>query len=180
MGRRRWLWIAAALFSCGGGEAPPDPGRVEQTLAAVPERDHHPEGVLGHPVSLPDGRRIESRTGRDPGESDLWLIEASGASAPLTPAPGFDELPFVLPDGRVTFVSGRTTVASLFVVEPNTGETQQLTNIGLAAGKPWSGFVPPPAREPSFSDGALHYDDGSGKRWRVDVATGAATEDDAP
>jgi len=173
--RRALALLVTAAAACSAEEsAPPAPGMAAAALPLRPESDQLPTGSFGRAALLPGGRRVEARAGDEPGESDLWLVEANGAATPLCPALGPDEMPVALPDGRVVFLSGRTTVASLFIADPSTGIATQLTNHGLVAGKPWPSFVPPPSREAEVEGGALRYDDGSGRRWRVDLATGKA------
>jgi TolB protein len=129
--------------------------------------------ALGKPAPRADGSVVVAR--RDgPGESDLWLVALDGTARALAPAPGPDDSPVALPDGRIAFVSGRTTLASLFVVDPDGGEPRQITNRGLVAGKPRPGFVPPPLRVLEAGASHLLYDAGGGELWRVDLATGAA------
>lgn len=164
--------VLSAVVACSAGEHGPASDSAEPLLA---ESDrHHEADVLGVPARRPSGERVVARRGSEPGESDLYVESTDGRSRPLAPAPGPDELPIALPDGRIAFVSGRTSVASLFVVDPETGALRQLTNRGLVAGRAWQGFVPPPAREARFEAGALVYDDGSGEIWRVDLTTGDA------
>ncbi len=102
------------------------------------------EHTAGRPAILGDGSIVISRRGADPGETDLWLVPPSGDPRPLAPALGADDLPAALPDGRVAFVSNRTTVASIWIVDPRTDAAEQLTNRGLSAGRDLTGFVPPP------------------------------------
>ena len=72
--------------------------------------------VVGTPVVL-DSQRIVAARQTEPGESDLWILTADGQPPrALAAAPGADDSAFVLDDGRVLFVSGRTGVASLWVV----------------------------------------------------------------
>lgn len=181
MRRAVWVLVPIVVASCSAEESTPgestSPG---SRLALLPDTDVRAIGVLGRPALLAAGRRVEARAEDEPGESDLWLVEANGSSARLAPAPGPDEMPIALPDGRVLFASGRTTVMSLWVVDPRSGATEQLTNRGLAAGRPWQGFVPPPARDLVLEGGALRYDDGSGRRWRVEVSTGRAEVEGEP
>lgn len=90
------------------------------------------------------------------------------------------------PDGQsLAFVSGRTGVASIWVIDLITGATSQLTNVGL---KPGAGlgpsYVPPPVRPGStlWTDaGQLIWDAGDsvwscaddGKRCRRLLPTSA-------
>lgn len=175
MRRAVWVLVPSIVLSCSAEEsAPPAESRASAPLVLRPESDLPALGVLGRPALLPGGRRVEARAEDTPGESDLWLVEPNGASAPLAPALGPDELPIALPDGRVVFVSGRTTVVSLWIVDPASGALTQVTNVGLVAGKPWHGFVPPPELEAQVDGAWLRYADGSGRRWRVELATGKA------
>lgn len=133
------------------------------------------EGVTRGIAVLDDGSVVAPRAGDEPGETDLWIVPPEGKPRPLAPAKGPDDGPIALPDGRVAFVSGRTTVASLWVVDPKTGQARQLTNRGLVAGGARKGFVPPPAGRTFVVDGNLVYDAGGGELWQVDLETGCAT-----
>lgn len=177
-----WLLLGSVALGCSSEESTPsEVGRRSAPVVLLPESDNHVSGVLGRPAELGAGRRVEARTGDEPGESDLWLVEADGSAAPLCPAPGPDELPLAMPDGRVVFMSGRTTVTSLWIADPRTGVATQLTNHGLVAGKPWKSFVPPPSGDSArVEDGAIVYDDGSGRVWRVELATGNAKVEATP
>lgn len=133
------------------------------------------DGVVGRPAVLEDGRVIAARS-TDPGESDLWLVTLDGAPPrALTATPGADGQPFVLDDGRVLFVSDRSGVAALYVVDPTTREVTQLTNQGERPGALSSRFVPPPIREPQQEGARVIYDAGDGI-WSVDIHTGSAEE----
>jgi hypothetical protein len=72
--------------------------------------------------------------------------------------------PAISPDGeRVAFVSGRTGVASIWLVPFAGGEAMQLTNVALedrrVPGQPPDGFVAPPHQGPPRFDGdALVWD----------------------
>lgn len=115
--------------------------------------ERHRTRVVDHArrvVLHPDGPLVV-REGTAPGETSLWL---NGRE--LAPAPGADDQPFVLPDGRIVFVSTRTTVASVWILDG--GEARQLTNVGLVAGRPLDGFVPPPVDGFELVDGRLEYD----------------------
>jgi hypothetical protein len=132
------------------------------------------DGVAGSPAILADRSIVVSRRGDAPGETDLWLVPASGEPRALAPAAGPDELPTLLADGRVAFVSARTTVASIWVVDPRTGVATQLTNKGLAAGKNLSGFVPTPMMRMTAAANELRYESAPGVHWAVDATTGTA------
>lgn len=133
------------------------------------------DSVEGRPALLPDGRVVASRS-TDPGESDLWLVTLDGAPPrALTATPGADGQPFVLDDGRVLFVSDRTGVVGLYIVDPATGEVTQLTNAGERPGALSDRFVPTPVREPWQEGSRVFYDAGDGV-WAVDLRTGKAEE----
>jgi hypothetical protein len=91
--------------------------------------------VSGAPAILEDGSIVVSRLGDLPGETDLWLYPRSGAPRAIAPAPGPDDLPKALPGGRIEFVSGRSSIASRWVVDVRGGPPVQLTNVGLVAGR---------------------------------------------
>jgi hypothetical protein len=107
------------------------------------------------PVEHPAGL-VVVRESHQLGASDLWLVGAS--SRALSPAPGSDDMPYVLPDGRVVFVSTRTTVASVWIFDDLDAPPRQLTNVGLRAGRPLVGFVPTPSVGFAVERGHLVYD----------------------
>jgi hypothetical protein len=125
---------------------------------------------------LDDGALVVSRLDDEPGGSTLWRVPADGEPQALAPAAGPNELPIALPGGRIAFVSGRTTVASLWIFDPATGEARQLTNRGLVAGRSLEGFVPPPTLEGGrvVRGDLLVYDAGRGALWQVHLETGFA------
>lgn len=131
-------------------------------------------GARGKPAVLDDGSVAVSRDIEDTGETDLWLVPERGAPRALASHPGPDDMPIAIPDGRIAFVSSRTTIASLFVFDPRDGSLRQLTNHGLSAGKPLTGFVPPPLTVESVTEREIVYDAGGGDRWRVSLDTGEA------
>lgn len=130
--------------------------------------------VVGTPVVL-DSQRVIAARETEPGESDLWILTADGQPPrALAAAPGADDSAFVLDDGRVLFVSGRTGVASLWVVAADAAATpRQLTNQGQRPGALTSSFVPPPAG-PVRQQGATVVYDVDGVPWQVNVTSGAA------
>jgi len=160
------LALTALALSCETASSEPASPRPESDLSPSAGQ------ALGPPALLSDGSRVESRAGDEPGESDLVLVEKDGRERRLAPAPGPDDLPTALPDGRVVFVSGRTGLASLFVVDPKTDAVRQLTNRGLRRVGP--DFVPPPARRIEISERTLRYDAARGERWEVEIETGRA------
>ncbi len=134
-------------------------------------------GVLGSPAVLPNGGIVVAQRGEEPGESDLQLLGDRGP-VPLAPAPGPDDFPIALPDGRVAFVSGRTGLASLWVVDPTSGEARQLTNVGRDGVD--DQFVPPPHRDVRVDATSLSYDAGEGVRYRVDHRSGDVQREGTP
>lgn len=131
------------------------------------------DGVEGRPALLEDGRVIASRA-TDPGQSDLWLVTLDGRPPrALTATPGADGQPFVLDDGRVLFVSDRSGVVALYVVEVETRQVKQLTNHDERPGKLTERFVPTPIAEPWQEGRRVFYDAGDAT-WSVDLDTGAA------
>ncbi|MCA9593723.1 MAG: hypothetical protein KC776_10445 [Myxococcales bacterium] len=131
------------------------------------------EQARGKPALLGDGSVVVARE-KELGETDLWQVSATGEARALAPAPGPDDLPIALPDGSVVFVSGRTGIASLWQVDPRGGPASQLTNRGLAPGRPLTGFVPPPNEVIEVASDHLSYDAGGGRRYRVELPSGAA------
>lgn len=131
------------------------------------------DSVVGRPALLRDGRVIAARA-TDLGESDLWLVTTDGAPPrALTATAGADGQPFVLEDGRVLFVSDRTGVAALYIVDVESRQATQLTNHGEQPGRLSERFVPPPVREPWQQDGRVFYDAGDAI-WSLDLTSGAA------
>lgn len=131
------------------------------------------DGANGTPAILPDGSIVCSRLSDEPGETDLWIAKRGEAPRAIDPRSGFDDLPVALPDGRVLFVSGRSSVASWWWVDPTGGEAEQLTNHGLVAGKPLIGFVPPAAERAEVLGGVVRYDAGGDRWFELDLATRA-------
>jgi hypothetical protein len=132
------------------------------------------DGVVGEPVVLDNQRVIVARQ-TEPGESDLWVVTDDGQPPrALAAAPGADDSAMVLHDGRVLFVSGRSGVASLWIVDADPMATpRQLTNVGQRPGALTSLFVPPPATRPTQQGSIIVSDDGEGGHWLVDLDSGA-------
>lgn len=166
---------ACALCAVSACAGPPPPRLLDESERGVDV------GAALH-VAVHDGaggaHTVRSVKGDEPGESELELD-----GKPLAPAPGPDDLPLLVEVGgadgadglAVVFVSGRSGVASLWRVDVDGGGLRQLTNAGLRPGHLDERFVPTPARTMSADDGAVTYDDGSGRVWRVDLARGTAT-----
>jgi hypothetical protein len=130
--------------------------------------------AIGRPAALADGSVVVARRSDEPGETDLWLVDEHGAARTLAPAPGPDDLPIAIPDGRVAFVSARTGIASIWIVDPAVGAATQLTNRGLVVGGARTNFVPPPNEVISATNDHVEYDAGGGEIWRVALDDGAA------
>ncbi len=95
-------------------------------------------------------------------ETDLWRVALpDGKPTRVTAWAGSEDRPVVSPDGRrLAFVSGRTGLASWWVVELEAlpaAEGTQVTNVGVTRGRPGQppeGYVPVP--------------DGTTYRWEQD------------
>jgi hypothetical protein len=125
--------------------------------------DHVPDGVLTELRA--DGHELVVRRAGVGTELVLDGVVALGEGwNPDRPALG--------PDGVVAFVSGRTGIASVYVLRPGQ-EPVQLTNVGLERlkrrpGEPPPGFVPPPMGPLSFEGHLLSWDGPDGPhevRW---------------
>lgn len=155
------------------------PAEVDHLLPEERGALHLPSFPAPRGGGLP-GATIVSRADGTPGESDLWLIpvDPEAPERRLFPGPGADERPTLLPDGRVTFVSTRSTVPSLWLGDLRTGALVQLTNRGLSAGRGLVGLVPPPHGPIAVDGGALSWDAGGGVR--VELAVPPAREGRSP
>ena len=133
------------------------------------------DGVLGVPVLRTDA--VVAARATAPGESDLWLVPLGAPAADATEtrrAPpralaaqhGADGQPFVLDDGRVLFVSDRTGVASVFLVDParDLHRAAQLTNVGERPGALSPAFVRPPVSWIAQDGARVRYVDGDRER----------------
>lgn len=137
--------VSGALTVSGGG--------IERQLGpALPEL-----AFFGDQLAYP----APSSTG-----TDLLLVSLpEGVPRLLTDWPGYEDRPVFSPDGtQLAFFSGRTGLASLYLLDLATGEISQRTNVGLESaprrhGRPPDGFVPPP---------------GSDLRWEADISWVAA------
>ncbi|HEX8826236.1 MAG TPA: hypothetical protein VF794_40400 [Archangium sp.] len=126
-----------------------------------------------------------TRTGNEPHETAIGIVDLTGRVKELADAPGLDAMPTLSPDGKtVVFVSGRTSVASFFRTTVDGAEAVQLTNKGMNAwllsqGEP-ADFVPPPVSNYSMEwvgNDVLRYNAGGGEFWKLNVRTGEAFAD---
>ena len=133
--------------------------------------------VADLPAVAPAGDRlVYARRGEGVGLVTLEAWELGDGGDWLGPRAVADgDRPALSADGeRVAFVSGRSGVASIWLVAFDGGESTQLTNAGVTSpalspapldgprhtpGEPPPGFVPPPV------DGSLRFD-GDTLRWR--------------
>ena len=163
---------AAVLWPHAGVTVAPRVAAVDADarLVLVEDGRRRPllDRVVGVPVVVDDHHLIAARE-TEPGETDLWLVGDDGAPPrALAAAPGADDSPQVLPDGRVLFVSGRSGVASLWVVDQTPGAPpRQLTNIGERPGALTPSFVPPPEGPVVVDGGVLSFADQAGVRYTV-------------
>jgi hypothetical protein len=165
--------LLALLIAALAGDGRPD-FRVDRTHAGH-------AWSLAHGVLLRDGEvvatevvglpafggpiAVVARVVEPPVGTELLVISDLGVKRVLDVAERPDR-PAVSPDGRhVAFVSGRTGLASVWLLELETGALVQLTNLGLlpAKGGAPEGFVPPPhLGPPAFEGDALVWSSPSG------------------
>jgi hypothetical protein len=116
--------------------------------------------VLGEPA-FGGGVVAVVRVAREPvfTEVAIWSEGSSGARV-LVPMAWRPDRVAVSPDGQhVAFVSGRTGLASVYVVSVEDEAPRQLTNTGLSGPGIPQGFVPPPRTAPRFAGEQLCWDD---------------------
>lgn len=104
-----------------------------------------------------DSRQLAFSQRRDDGDADLMLVSVppNGEARPVVEWIGSEDRPSFSPEGmRLAFVSGRTGIASVYIVDLNSAgsEPVQITNAGLEnverlPGEPPDGFIPPPDRD---------------------------------
>lgn len=91
---------------------------------------------------------------------DIWIFDLkSGALENITNNPAQDIFPMWAPNGKIYFVSERTPRANLFVYDPATKQTKQLTN-----------FDRYDVKFPSLGRDAIVFEQ-AGQVWRLDLAT---------
>jgi len=163
---------AAVLWPRAGVTGAPRVAAVDADARLVLVEGGRRRPLLDHVVGAPvvvDARQLLAARETEPGETDLWLVGDDGTPPrALAASPGADDSPQVLPDGRVVFVSGRSGVASLWIVAPTPGAApRQLTNIGERPGALSSSFVPPPEGPIVVDGGVLSFLDQAGVRHTV-------------
>src|SRR5437763_1823795 len=95
---------------------------------------------------------------------DIWLYDfKTGATENLTDNPAQDICPMWGPDNKVYFISDRDNRMNLFVVDPTTNETRQLTH-----------FTDFDIKFPSIGKQSIVFEQ-AGYIWRYDLTTGQAT-----
>ncbi|MDP2313648.1 MAG: hypothetical protein Q8P41_12130 [Pseudomonadota bacterium] len=125
-------------------------------------------------VALDGATLVYARRG-DLVETDLWRVTLpDGVPERLTDWVGSEDRPLLSPDGRrLAFVSGRTGLASWWVIDLDgarpvpVAAARQVTNVGVTRGRPGvapEGFTPPP-------DGTTYAWTAGGLEW---VAEGVA------
>lgn len=127
------------------------------------------EEVLHQLAWTADGDRLAYAARQPRTDADLWLVDLpSTTPRQLTDWIGSEDRPAFSPDGgQLAFVSGRTGLASVWVLDLESGASRQLTNVGLAhQPKPPVGFVPPPRTTLSWSAEGLSWQ-AQGRTWQV-------------
>lgn len=124
-------------------------------------------GVDPRVAIAPDGAHLAWAKDGGLVETDLWWAPtAGGAAIRLTDWPGTEDRPVFSPDGRrLAFVSGRTGIASWWVLDlaDPQGSARQLTNVGLEhvarpPGGPPPGWVPvPDGLDYAWTDAGLEW-----------------------
>lgn len=168
LSRASWAaWAGDALLAVEDGELKLHRGGATRTLLqrAAPDFAVDPSGKWVAAVV----RRSELAL-----DTDLVLMPAlGGPQRAIAAFPGSSESrPIFTPDDRaVIFVSGKSSLASLYRVELASGALTQLTNVGATRVGPE--FVPPPpdAASMHFEGEVLVYA-ASGKTWRIDARGG--------
>src|SRR4030095_4190166 len=94
---------------------------------------------------------------------DVWLYDfKTGATENLTNNPAQDICPMWGPDNKIYFISDRDNRMNLFVVDPATKETKQLTH-----------FTDFDIKFPSIGKESIVFEQ-AGYIWRYDLANGKA------
>ena len=122
--------------------------------------------VIGCPARLDDGRWVMARGGGGPGESDLWVLDGD-ALRPVTFARGPDDAPLVTEGSNVLFVSGRSGVASLWLLDVDRAEPIALTNRGRKIRDGAGPFTPLPVGAIQVDGSYATYTAGDGTVWAV-------------
>ena len=154
--RGSWVLVDALTLSLQDGRLSMADGQDAWLLA---------DRVIGAPVVNDAGDRLaycRQGEGVELASIEVWELSAGARRGPRFLTDG--DRPALSPDGElVAFVSGRTGIASVFVVPFAGGDALQLTNVGIerpgAPGQAPVGFVPPPHEAPPrFDDDQLVWD----------------------
>ncbi len=135
----------ALLLACATPPAPE--ARAPAAERSIPAESDRP--VTGVSGSVASGERTVLARFRDGAMGSEIVAVEGGVERVLVPASFNADRPAISGDGeRVAFVSGKTGLASIWVVPFAGGEPVQVTNVGVARrkgerGAP-EGFVPPP------------------------------------
>ena len=138
----------------------------------VLSRDSEPvaQGVIGAPAF--GGRAVAvARVVEEPVGTELVVFE-QGKARVLVGLEARPDRVSLTPDGAfAAYVSGRTGLASVWIVDLRDGATRQLTNVGVrpAKGSAPAGFVPPPLDPPRFEGSLLVWESPTGAQqvsWR--------------
>ncbi|MDP2308090.1 MAG: hypothetical protein Q8P18_18850 [Pseudomonadota bacterium] len=179
-------WNPAAQDRLPGRRTLSPGGAWEAVVAEGGALSVRPAGRFGAEMAIDE--LVDPRVAMTPGslvyarqgglvETDLWRVSLpNGAPVQITAWNGSEDRPVHSPDGRrVAFISGRTGIASWWVVDlpgPDglpvpEASGRQVTNVGVTRGRPGKappGFVPPP-------DGTTYAWTDAGLTW---VAEGLA------
>lgn len=151
--RARWPLSDGAAVRLADGHLSLEQGRDSWPVA---------DDVIGVPTIDAEGARFvycRQADGLGLASIEAWARTGDGGWDGPRVLDDHADRPAISPDGeRVAFVSGRTGIASLWLVPFAGGEAIQLTNVGLedrrVPGQPPAGFVSPPHQGPPRFDGA--------------------------
>jgi hypothetical protein len=128
----------------------------------------------------PDGRLLTYVRETRPFFTEMKLYDLDASSRrTLVAGPAVNDRPAFAADGSsIVYVSGQTSLASLWTVPVSGGPPVQVTNVGLrpvrGQRRPPEGFVPVPVGVRTMRcTGRFAYFTVGGSLWRVDLETGA-------
>ncbi|MCA9494232.1 MAG: hypothetical protein KC621_30100 [Myxococcales bacterium] len=166
------MW--ALLLACAPevGDPPVTPPELPSRVSAEAV-DTAPERISVTRTSA-TGRSVVAGWEPEALGSRLLAVEADGRSRTLVDASWNADRPALSEDGAlVAFVSGRSGIASVWVVPFEGGEPRQLTNVGMrrVKGQPGApeGFVPPPVDDSLRFDGDALVWSGPERAHRVEL-----------